>query len=71
MFPSRVRDSPHLGTRQYVRVLEDWVEELRLDSADYDTHSMRRTSDVDLSAPQELAWGAVAAWALDRTALSR
>ena len=43
VFPSRVHDSPHLGTRQYARILEGWVEELGLDPADYGTHSMRRT----------------------------
>ena len=43
LFPSRVHTSPHLGTRQYARILEGWVEELGLDPADYGTHSMRRT----------------------------
>jgi len=43
LFPSRVHASPHLGTRQYARILEGWVEELGLDPADYGTHSMRRT----------------------------
>lgn len=43
LFPSRLHDSPHLGTRQYLRVLGHWVEELGLDRADYGTHSMRRT----------------------------
>ena len=43
VFPSRIHDSPHLGTRQYARSLEGWVEELGLDPADYGTHSMRRT----------------------------
>ena len=28
--PSRVHDSPHLGTRQYARILGGWVEELHL-----------------------------------------
>ena len=28
LFPSRIHDSPHLGTRQYARILEGWVEEL-------------------------------------------
>ena len=41
--PSRIHDSPHLGTRQYAQILEGWVEELGLDPADYGTHSMRRT----------------------------
>ena len=43
IFPSRLRDSPHLGTRQYARILGHWVDELGLDGADYGTHSMRRT----------------------------
>ena len=43
VFPSRIHESPHLGTRQYARILEGWVEELGLDPADYGTHSMRRT----------------------------
>ena len=43
LFPSRIHNSPHLGTRQYARILEGWVTELGLDPADYGTHSMRRT----------------------------
>ena len=46
VFPSRIHDSPHLGTRQYARILEGWVEELGLDPADYGTHSMRRTKET-------------------------
>ncbi|HSW27643.1 MAG TPA: tyrosine-type recombinase/integrase [Burkholderiaceae bacterium] len=43
LFPSRIHDSPHLGTRQYARILEGWVKELGLDPAAYGTHSIRRT----------------------------
>ena len=43
LFPSRMHESPHLGTRQYARILDGWVHELGLDPADYGTHSMRRT----------------------------
>jgi integrase len=43
LFPSRLHDSPHLGTRQYARILGHWVSELGLDPAEYGTHSMRRT----------------------------
>jgi len=39
LFPSRLRDSPHLGTR----FLGHWVEELGLERSAYGTHSMRRT----------------------------
>ena len=43
LFPSRVHSSPHLGTRQYARIVDGWVSEIGLDPAAYGTHSMRRT----------------------------
>lgn len=43
LFPSRLHASPHLGTRQYARILGHWVDELGLDRSEYGTHSMRRT----------------------------
>ena len=43
LFPSRIHDSLHLGTRQYARILDGWIEELGLDTAAYGTHSIRRT----------------------------
>jgi len=43
LFPSRVHRSPHLGTRQYARILDGWVSSVGLDPAGYGTHSMRRT----------------------------
>jgi integrase len=43
LFPSRIHDSPHLGTRQYARILEGWIKELGFDPAEYGTQSMRRT----------------------------
>lgn len=43
LFPSRVKKSPHLSTRQYARIVTSWVESIGLDSAVYGTHTMRRT----------------------------
>ncbi len=43
LFPSRVSKSPHLGTRQYARIVDHWVAEIGLDPNSYGTHSMRRT----------------------------
>lgn len=43
LFPSRVQESSHIGTRQYARIVSHWVEELGLDASAYGTHSMRRT----------------------------
>ena len=43
LFPSRIHDSPHLGTRQYARTLEAWFGGLGLDPPDYGKHRMRGT----------------------------
>lgn len=43
LFPSRIHDSPHLTTRQYARIVHQWIREIGLDDACYGTHSMRRT----------------------------
>ena len=43
LFPSRIHNSPHLGTRQYSRIVDGWVKEIGLDPSAYGTHSMRRT----------------------------
>jgi integrase len=42
LFPSRLHESPHLGTRQYARIVDSWVKEIGLDPAGYGTHSIRR-----------------------------
>ena len=43
LFPSRIKSSPHLSTRQYARIVESWVASIGLDPAAYGTHSLRRT----------------------------
>lgn len=43
LFPSRIRTSSHLSTRQYSRIVNAWVASIGLDVAAYGTHSMRRT----------------------------
>lgn len=43
LFPSRVRRSAHLSTRQYCRIVHRWVAEIGLDSSAYGSHSLRRT----------------------------
>lgn len=43
LFPSRLHESPHLGARQYARIVDGWVREIGLDPAAYGTHSIRRT----------------------------
>jgi integrase len=43
LFPSRIIESPHLSTRQYARIVHGWVSSIGLESANYGTHTMRRT----------------------------
>ena len=43
LFPSRIKFSPHLSTRQYARIVHSWIKQIGLESASYGTHSMRRT----------------------------
>ena len=42
-FPSRVDRTGHLSTRQYARLVDEWVTAIGLRRAEYGTHSMRRT----------------------------
>ena len=43
LFPSRIHGSPHIGTRQYARILHGWISDIGLDTTEYGTHSMRRS----------------------------
>lgn len=43
LFPSRVHDRPHVSTRQYARLVREWVSAIGLDPSGYGTHSLRRT----------------------------
>lgn len=43
LFPSRFHERPHISTRQYARLVRDWVSAIGLDPSGYGTHSLRRT----------------------------
>ncbi len=43
VFPSRIDHDDHLSTRQYARLLDEWVTGIGLRQEDYGTHSLRRT----------------------------
>ncbi len=43
LFPSRKNAQKHLGTRQYSRIVDQWVKSIGLQKSAYGTHSMRRT----------------------------
>jgi len=40
LFLSRLAESPHVSTRQYARIVHQWVAAIGLDSTAYGTHSM-------------------------------
>jgi integrase len=42
-FPSRNNHADHLSTRQYARLVGEWVPGIGLRREDYGTHSLRRT----------------------------
>lgn len=43
LFPSRKDRHRHLSTRQYARLVDNWVQSIGLKKSAYGTHSMRRT----------------------------
>src|SRR5664279_4264063 len=42
-FPSRINRANHISTRQYARLVDEWVTGIGLHREDYGTHSLRRT----------------------------
>jgi integrase len=43
VFPSRTDRLTHISTRQYARLVDEWVTAVGLCREDYGTHSLRRT----------------------------
>ena len=43
LFPSRSRSGDHITTRQYARLVGEWVAMIELEPRSYGTHSLRRT----------------------------
>ena len=48
LFPSRIHRLPHLSTRQYARIVNQWVASIGLDPHKYATHSLRRTKAAQI-----------------------
>ncbi|AZQ67653.1 integrase [Silicimonas algicola] len=42
LWPGRLNERLHISTRQYARLVRDWVSSIGLDPTSYGTHSMRR-----------------------------
>lgn len=43
LFPSKCIPNQHISTRQYARIVKQWVTSIGLDPSLYGTHSLRRT----------------------------
>ncbi len=43
VFPSRIDHTHHLSTRQYARLVDEWVTGVGLRREEYGIHSLRRT----------------------------
>ena len=43
VFPSRIDHAAHISTRQYARLVDEWVAAIGLRPQEYGTHSLRRT----------------------------
>jgi site-specific recombinase XerC len=43
LWPGRFHEPLHISTRQYARLVRDWVQSISLEPSAYGTHSMRRT----------------------------
>lgn len=63
LFKSRVKLGEPFTTRQYGRIVDDWVESIGLDKTQYGTHTMRRTKpSLIYKKDQELKSLSVIAW---------
>ena len=43
LWPGRFHERLHISTRQYARLVREWVRSIGLEPSAYGTHSMRRT----------------------------
>jgi integrase len=43
LWPGRFHERRHISTRQYARIVREWVTSIGLEASAYATHSMRRT----------------------------
>ena len=43
LLPGRFHERQHISTRQYARLVREWVASIGLDPTSYGTYSMRRT----------------------------
>ncbi len=46
--PSRFHDRPHISTRQYARLVREWVTTIGLEPTGYGTHPLRHTKAAQI-----------------------
>ena len=48
LWPGRFHERLHISTRQYARLVKDWVTSIGLEPSGYGTHSLRRTKAAQI-----------------------
>lgn len=48
LWPGRFHERLHISTRQYARLVKDWVASIGLEPSGYGTHSLRRTKAAQI-----------------------
>ena len=48
LWPGRFHEPDHISTRQYARLVKDWVTSIGLEPSAYGTHSLRRTKAAQI-----------------------
>ena len=46
LFASRINNSPHVSSRQYARIVAEWISLIGLDPKDYSAQSLRRSKPM-------------------------
>lgn len=62
LFPSRTHAGDHITTRQYGRLVDDWVTLAGLDPANYGTHSLRRTKVAAIRSRESMLAASPPGW---------
>lgn len=66
-FPSRVDPKGHISTRQYARLVDEWVVAIGLRPQEYGTHSLRRTKHPSSTRRQVTSARSRFCWATPRS----
>ena len=63
LFPSRIHKSPHIGSRQYARIVDSWVTEIGMNPYEYgNAFDATDQGILDLSADKKSSGSATPSW---------